>query len=188
MKCPKSGEFSGTVNCSHLAVELDPLKIAYVVPDSPSAERTALWRAAPLLEKIPILPDLRFERLRVGKRLRGSSLGGPINSTLAKYKWQWYKTVPKGLSCLIRKLWWKRYMSSLQAWSYAIKLHGRTQYDMLCAPMKFDHTTPSLKRTHVPFPSQFKLNVCVPLPLVLSPCLALFPTNDGVNTSQHRPC
>ena len=53
MKCPKSGEFSGTVNCSHLGVELAPLKIAYAEPDSPSAERTALRRVAPLLENFP---------------------------------------------------------------------------------------------------------------------------------------
>ena len=51
MKCPKSGEFSGTVNCSHFGVELAPLKIAYAEPDSPSAERTVLRRVAPLLEK-----------------------------------------------------------------------------------------------------------------------------------------
>ena len=78
MKWPKSEEFSGTVNCSHLGVELAPLKIAYAEPDSPSAERTALRRAAPLLEKNPVLPDLQLERLRVGKRLRGSSLGDPL--------------------------------------------------------------------------------------------------------------
>ena len=53
MKWPKSEEFSGTVNCSHLGVELAPLKIAYAEPDSPSAERTALRRAAPLLENNP---------------------------------------------------------------------------------------------------------------------------------------
>ena len=51
MKCPKSGEFSGSVNCSHLGVEPAPLKIAYAKPDSPSAERTALRRIAPLLGK-----------------------------------------------------------------------------------------------------------------------------------------
>ena len=53
MKCPKSGEFFETVNCSHLGVELPPLKIAYAEPDSPSAERTALRRVAPLLENFP---------------------------------------------------------------------------------------------------------------------------------------
>ena len=66
MKCPKSGEFSGTVNCSHLGFELPPLKIAHTEPDSPSAERTALRRVAPLLEKIPILADLRLIDLRAG--------------------------------------------------------------------------------------------------------------------------
>ena len=53
MKWPKSEEFSGTVNGSHLGVELAPLKIAYAEPDLPSAERTALRRIAPLLEKNP---------------------------------------------------------------------------------------------------------------------------------------
>ena len=58
MKCLKSGEFSGTVNCSHLGVELAPLKIAYAEPDSPSAERTALRRVAPLLEKKSAFPPI----------------------------------------------------------------------------------------------------------------------------------
>ena len=66
MKCPKSEEISGTVNCSHLGVELPPLKIAYAEPDLPSAERMALRRAAPLLEKIRILPDLLLINLRAG--------------------------------------------------------------------------------------------------------------------------
>ena len=51
MKWPKSEEFSGTVNCSHLGVELAPLKIAYAEPDSPSAERTALRRASAAFRK-----------------------------------------------------------------------------------------------------------------------------------------
>ena len=57
MKCPKSEEFFGAVNCSHIGVEPAPLKIAHAEPDSPSAERTALRRVAPLLEK-----NLRFPR------------------------------------------------------------------------------------------------------------------------------
>ena len=57
MKCPKSEEFSGTVNGSHLGVELAPLKIAYAEArfavrgaDGPAA------RSAAFRKKIPFYP------------------------------------------------------------------------------------------------------------------------------------
>ena len=82
MKWPKSEEFSGTVNCSHLGIELTPLKIAYVEPDLPSAERTALRRAAPLLEKKPQFTRSPFDLNKDWPRPQGLIFGGSTNSIL----------------------------------------------------------------------------------------------------------
>ena len=86
MKCPKSEEFSGAVNCSHIGVEPAPLKIAHTEPDSPSAERTALRRVAPLLENVPHFTRSPFGNSKGWLRPHWLIFGGSTNSTLESKK------------------------------------------------------------------------------------------------------
>ena len=86
MKCPNFEEFSGTVNGSHLGVELAPLKIAYAEPDSPSAEWTALRRVAPLFENFPHFTRSPFGNSKAWLRPQWLIFGGSTNSTLESQK------------------------------------------------------------------------------------------------------